>query len=256
MKYYLKNIPILFLFLFSFQSSFGQGMKDRLFIALGWTAFLEYAELPSSNSLRSVNNVNNGGVLEANYSSLTNSYLTLFTYAAKFRYNLIDLNENASLSFHIQPALGLGFIGNDLADGGWGSLSIPFMLGYNIGNVSTYNANKNKGFGIAVGVEYFSGALLKSSKTLEEITYTDIQGNQQIVSQDNTGNLSTLFAPAFEISYRYWTKANKAHEFSLLVSLGSKGSLKTDSKYGSIVQDGSASSPFHIRLLWSKYLNY
>jgi hypothetical protein len=237
--------------LISCYNSFAQGVKDRFFIALGWTVIADYAILPTSNKLINVSN-NSLNQLEGGYLAVNQYAVSLGTYAAKFRLNIADFSDNSSLSIHVQPALGLCLGSGENI----GSLSIPLMLSFNTGNISTYKTSKNSGFGIGLGLEYFNGGLIKNIEKAEDLTYYDQLGNPQIIQDNYKPDFTNLFAPAFELSYRFWNKSNAAKEISFMVGLGSKNELETANTFQSISQSGDAKTPMHFRLLFSKYLNY
>ena len=254
----IKSLLVaLALIALSTNSLFAQGAKDKFFMALGNTLFLDFFRLPTQNVLTGIYVNQNNGDLVGQYTAEKAGGLSYYTFGAKFRYNLVDLNDDKSISIHTQPALGLSF-----ATGNWdntliGCFSIPLMVGFNTGNVSTYKTSQNKGFGIALGIEYFNGGLIKvDDVTSSEFYYTDAQGNSQTITVDNEVKVGKLLVPVVELAYRYWSKSNKARELSLQMGFGGKGDLETDSSFDDIEQTGSAKGPFHIRLMWSQYLNY
>lgn len=249
-----NNSKICFLaliLLINYNNTFAQSVKDRFFIALGWTVIADYAVLPTSNKLINVSN-NSLNQLEGGYLAVNQYAVSLGTYAAKFRFNVIDFNDNSSLSMHVQPALGLCLGSGENI----GSLSIPLMLSFNTGNISTYKTSKNSGFGIGIGLEYFNGGLIKNIEKAEDLIYYDQLGNSQIIQDDYKPDFTNLFAPAFELSYRFWNKSNSAKEISFMVGLGSKKELETAGTFQTVTQSGDAKTPMHFRLLFSKYLNY
>ena len=256
MKFIQKFSLFIFLLFFASLPLQSQSFKDKFFIALGYTAFLDYAVMPANYSLYEVQ-ATGVNQLKGVFNSHNSGPLSVYTYGAKFRYNIAEMNENSSLSIHAFPALGISIGDNyDGSSANIGSLSIPLMLSFNTGNVATYKASKNKGFGIAAGIEFFHGGIISKKPTPVEHYYTDLQGNQQILIFTDEEKLSTLFVPAFELSYRYWNKSNKAYEFSLLFTLGSNSDLSPPSPFTSVEVNKSTETPLHIRLMWSKYLNY
>lgn len=240
-----------------FQTAYSQGFKDKFFTATGFTVGLDVAQLPSYNYLSSAY-YNNSNELTGTYTASAPLSVSYFTYAVKFRYNLVDFSDDASLSIHVQPALGLSFSYNDDISGvsNIGSFSLPIMVGFNTGNISTYKTSKNKGFGIALGVEYFNGGLIKAGENSDEVSYTDNATQQPVYVENVKQKTGKLLAPAMEVCYRYWTKSNKAREISFLASFGGKGDLETNSTFQQIDQTGAAKGTFHFRIMWSRYLNY
>ncbi len=254
-----KITPILSAILLSLSclhTANAQGFKDKFFTATGFTVGLDVAQLPAYNYLTNAEYINNE--LTGTYTAIKPISVSYFTYAVKFRYNLVDFSDDASLSLHVQPALGLSFSYSDDISGvsNIGSFSLPIMVGFNTGNISTYKTSKNKGFGIALGVEYFNGGLIKSGANEDKVSYTDNATNQIVYVENVKQSTGKLLAPSMEVCYRYWTKSNKAREISFLASFGGKGDLETNSTFQQIEQTGAAKGTFHFRIMWSKYLNY
>lgn len=254
-----KITPILFATVLSFsslQTLSAQGFKDKFFTATGFTTFLDVAQLPSGNFLNSAY-YNSNNELEGSYTAGAPISYSVFTYAVKLRYNLVDFSDDASLSIHVQPALGISLSTDNSGSGqsNIGSFSLPIMLGFNTGNISTYKTSKNKGFGIAVGIEYFNGGLIRVSDD-NSVSYTDKTTQQTVTIENEKQKASKWMAPAMELCYRYWTKSNKAREISFFASFGGKNDLETNSSFESIQQEGSAKGTFHFRIMWTKYLNY
>ena len=254
-----KITPVLFtaiMLLSCSQSIKAQGFKDKFFIATGFTAFLDVATMPSYNYLVQAN-YNTNNQLVGEYVASTPFSYSLFTYAVKLRYDLIDFNDDASLSIHVQPALGISFTGDNSGSSqtNIGSFSFPVMVGFNTGNISTYKTSKNKGFGIALGLEYFNGGLIKAG-TSEVVTYADLQTGNLVEIENVKQKTGQWLAPAMEICYRYWTKSNKAREIAFFASIGGKSDLETNPQFEIIQQDGAAKGTFHFRIMWTKYLNY
>ena len=109
----------------------------------------------------------------------------------------------------------------------------------NFGNVATYETEKNVGFGIALGYEYFNGGLIRI-------------GEASGVSKPKR----SVFEPVVELNLRYWSKANFAKEISLLAGFGSKNAADIDYSNPANPPSGSIKGSFHFRLMWSTYINY
>lgn len=255
-----KITPILIvtiLSLASLKSLKAQGFKDKFFTATGFTTFLDVAQLPSYNYLNSAYYNSNNELVGSYTASAPLSY-SLFTYAVKLRYNLVDFSDDASLSIHVQPALGISLSSDNSgsSQSNIGSFSLPIMIGFNTGNISTYKTSKNKGFGIALGVEYFNGGLIKAGASDDKVSYTDLQTQQTVYIENVKQKTGKWMVPAMELCYRYWTKSNKAREISFFASFGGTSDLETNSNFQVIEQEGSAKGTFHFRIMWTKYLNY
>ncbi len=241
------------LLLVAHRTANAQGIKDRLFISQGFSTLADYAILPASNTLLLVS-VNSDNQIVGTYQAYSAHSISYFTYAAKFRFNLLNLGDNSSISVHVQPALGVSYSQNQKNDENfWGSLSIPMMAGFNLGNVATRKTESRSGFGIAAGVEYYIGGLINNGAYNETFTSA---GNLNVLTSTNQTKTAIWLAPSFELSYRFFTRTNKAHEISFLGSFGKKQPLTTDPQTQVVVQDGDTQNPMHLRLMYSIYFGY
>lgn len=218
------------------------GFKDRLFISLGHSIFLDFFGMPSYSNIDT----------NALYNAIINGYpddqvnvvqrqtgYSIYTFGAKFRVNLVDLNDNTSIDVHAWPALGISLMDDNGSHSYIGSFSFPIIAGINFGNTSTYNTDQNKGFGFGIGYEYLNGGLIGSED--ESSPYLT----------DNV--IKSTAMPVVELAYRYWSKSNKAREISFLIGFGSKGKSKIDESWP---PNGSEKGGYHYRLMWSHYLDY
>lgn len=86
----------------------------------------------------------------------TFSLLTLFY---EFRYNLVEMDDNTSLSLSAMPTLSAQLDFGDF-DVGYGlNFSTPFYLSYNKGVSATNRSLSYVGFGASLGVEYIRPVL-------------------------------------------------------------------------------------------------
>jgi hypothetical protein len=233
-----------------------QGIKDNLFVSLGFSTVLDYAVLPPSNTLLLVE-LNNQNQLVGYYQSYSAHSVSYFTYAAKLRFNVLNIGDNSSLSLHVQPALGVSYSQNTKNDETfWGSLSIPMMAGFNFGNVASRKTEKRNGFGVAAGIEYYIGGLINNGAYSNTFTYKDAAGQNAFITSSNGTETAIWLSPAFELSYRFFTRSERAHEVSFLGSFGKTPPLKTDPQFQVVIQDGSTTIPMHLRIMYSIYLGY
>jgi hypothetical protein len=220
----------------------GGGFKDRFFISLGHTIFLDFFGMPNYSNIDTAD-LYYGGYSENKVYRQTG--YSIYTFGAKFRVNLVDLNDNTSIDVHAWPALGISLMNEgDGPHNYFGSLSFPIMAGINFGNISTYKTSQNKGFGFGIGYEYFNGGLFGSTES----------GNNYVT--DNV--IKKTGMPVIELDYRYWSKSNKAREFSVLIGFGGSGSSKIEPGVppGVAPPDESPKGSYHYRLMWSHYINY
>lgn len=244
------------LFLVALPKAYAQGIKDRLFISQGFSTLADYAILPASNTLLLVD-VTSQNQIEGYYQAYSAHSLSYFTYAAKFRFNVLNMGDNSSISLHVQPALGVSYSQNQKNDENfWGSLSIPMMAGFNFGSLATSKTEKRSGFGIAAGIEYYIGGLINNGAYNETFTFKDTSGSIQYLTSTNETKTAIWLAPSFELSYRFFTRSNRAHEVSFLGSYAKKQPLTTDPQIQIVVQDGDTQNPMHLRLMYSIYFGY
>lgn len=256
MKKSFKKLMTLLVLICTHITANAQGLKDKIFVSLGFSSVLDYAVLPPSNTLLLVG-LNSQNQLVGYYQSNSAHSVSYFTYGAKFRLNVLNINDNASLSLHVQPALGVSYSQNSKNDETfWGSLSIPMMAGFNFGNVATRNTQKRNGFGVAAGIEYYIGGLISNGAASETFTYVDAAGNNAFVTSSNGTKTAIWMAPAVELSYRFFSRSQRAHEVSFLGSFGKTPPLTTDPQFQVVVQDGSTTIPMHLRIMYSVYLGY
>jgi hypothetical protein len=223
------------------KSASAQEFKDRFFISLGHTILLDFFGMPTYSNIDTT---------DLYYSGITDNTVqrqtgySIYTFGAKFRLNLVDLNDNTSIDVHAWPALGISLMDDNGSHSYFGSLSFPLMAGINFGNVSTYKTSQNKGFGFGIGYEYLNGGLFGSEE----------EGHSYVT--DNV--IKSTGMPVIEFAYRYWSKSNKARELSLLIGFGGSGSSKIEEGAPPAVPqpDASAKGGYHYRLMWSHYINY
>lgn len=153
-----------------------------------------------------------------------------FTYTPNFRYNLTEFDDNSSLSVNVPVGLGLM-----VSEYGFGSINFPVYLAYNVGNISTYKSDKNKGFTIGLGFEYYNMALFK---------------NNDFLGAD--ANLhSSWVEPCVNIGYRYWNSKNLAKEFNLKLGFGPSNTTTVSG-----VTAYEETSTVVVKLTWFRYLSY
>ena len=232
-----------------------QGLKDKFFKSIGYTSILDFYGLPTQGYVTQIS-YNSNNKLVGHYSAFDVVGFSFLTIGGKFRYNIFDLSKNSSISIHVFPSIGLSNASGYDDERLLGSLSIPLMIGLNYGNVSTYSSDKNKGLGIAFGLEYFNGGLIHSSNTQDEIVpYQDINGNSHTYTSSTKAKTSFILTPAMELAYRYWNRNNKAKELALQISFKS-AKLKADPIFDEVEISDPITSGFHIRLIWQTYFNY
>ena len=208
----------------------------KFFFAIGISPFLNFYNAPSSSVIiPSETGTNfNGQPTYSNYK-YTARYFSweYFSLLLRFRFNIAEFSANQSLSISALPTIGLGIssasytdsYGNSSSASGFGSVAVPVLIEYNMGNIATFSSDKDHGVVLGFGIEYVKAPLSASATSLEGITNT--------VSFTPT---TSWVEPVFEIGYRYWNKRNKAKEFNLQLGYGGGG--------------------YNLCLSWNKYIGY
>ncbi len=101
----------------------------------------------------------------------------------KFRYNLVDLGDNLSISTETNPSLGLDWVSGD----GFFGIESPTYLSLNFGAGSTYDSDANLGLGLSAGYN---------------LHFLPITGDRELY-----GALSA------QVSIRYWSKVSLVEYF-------------------------------------------
>lgn len=124
----------------------------------------------------------------------------------RIRYNVLEMNDNSSLSVEAMPSLGMEtgiFRGSD--DAGYLGFRIPLMFAYNLGAASTYQSESDLGVGLGIGL---------SAKFLPTI----------IPEKGDNKYKSVYFNPCVQLSVRMWNDEEfKIREFFLRYSFMKNG---------------------------------
>mgnify|MGYP006893392301 CR=1 FL=1 len=167
--------------------------------------------------------------------ALTGVNLSGFEYG--FRKNIIDFNVNSSLSVGFYPALSLS---GSLSDNfiGVGTVKLPVYLELNMGNVSTWNTQMNKGFVVGLGIDYRITPLYLLHISTQNIS---------------TLNAETTYPMAsFKIARRRMNKKGFARELALKLGVGLKSYAA-----GTVVNaEIPLNRPLSIDICYSKYINF
>lgn len=228
---YTKSIILLSLFsVFQINTANAQ-FKDKFFISHGFSIYTDWVfgqKIASPNLYAGQGLYYDDLVLKATGASI-------FTYTPNFRYNLTEFDNNSSLSLNVP--LGLGLM---VSEFGFGSVEIPLFIAYNVGNISTYSADKNHGFTVGVGFEYFNMAVFKNSDY--DLYPGALDG-------------SSWVSPCVNIGYRYWNSKNIAREINFKLGFGSSSSTSITDINGTVYKVDQG-SPLSVKLSWSRYMNY
>lgn len=219
---YCKISVVLIILLISAQSASSQSLRDRYFSGYGISMF-DYFEGPL--------------LLNSDSSSATaNWHISLVGLSFNPRLNLLEFGKNASFSLNTPITVGAG-VGE-----GFGSvaINIPATINLNIGNVSTYNSDANKGFTLGAGVEavYLTKPLL-------------------MFDEDYNEGKSYWFQPVANIGYRFWNRENHANEINLKIGYGTSSvDVIKNYYYSSSEVVTRTANTVAFRLSYVSYLNY
>jgi len=146
--------------------------KDNFFLAFNTTSYLDIIKSP----LRKVDVVvgndidpNDQNKVIPRYAKVPSQSATInfFSMGLEPRYNIKKINDDAAFAFSIPMSLGIGATSSTdesvLGTNGFGSIQIPMMLKFYMGNGSTYKSEKDYGISIGGGLEYNKLGLLNIS---------------------------------------------------------------------------------------------
>jgi len=219
------------------QSACAQEFKDRFFYNNGFSIYTEaFFGRKFVSSVEAVTDINGVPTGAYTYTQQSVSGFSIFTYTANFRYNVSEPDNNTS--FAVNVPVGLGLMASDY---GFGSINLPVFLSWNTGNVSTYSADKNNGFTVGLGFEYYNMALFSSKNSAY-----DIGGN--IVTTKIPG--TSWVEPCLNVGFRYWNSKNVAREFNLKFGYGPSTSETIGNQ---TVDDGHAIT---VKLTWYWFSKY
>jgi|GEM_PF-1439271 hypothetical protein len=267
-NYTYVNKVCLFLCIIFFSTSInsfasdGQTSNGRLFTAFGISMFTQYESSPVSITTNAVATTNNytGYTTYSNVNSyIYFNTLTIESCTYSVRYNVVEMNNNMSISVAAAPCIGLsvGWATDGLSPAystntdemtpGFISLSLPFFAEFNYGNVSTFNADKESGFVFGVGYEIVKSPLILPSLPVSSEYQTNGYANP---SQPAMNTNSFWTEPAFELGYRYWNKNNHAREINLKYGTGASTTFINENGVSQTIH------PWTIKLTFLIYLNY
>ncbi|MFM7022244.1 MAG: hypothetical protein ACKOXB_04645 [Flavobacteriales bacterium] len=157
---------------------------------------------------------------------------SLFGFEYGLRKNIKDLDANNAISVGLYPSVHASyFVGNVL---GFGSISIPLLVEYNHGNVSSWEADMDKGFVLGLGLDFRVAPLFVRTYDLAS---TDIR--------------RAYLQGLGKVGYRYWGRDNKPREISLRIGAGFVSQDISEEDYFF-----SSARSLSAELYWTKYLNY
>lgn len=150
------------------------------------------------------------------YAVGRNGGMTMFTFLYDLRYNLVDFSDKSSLSLESPMGLGIYVMPGSNGDEGGGSVNIPLMLTWSIGNGASYKTLAENGFAAGIGLDGYAAPLFRKEKA----TYTKVVNG---IFEQEYYDLKQFFAlPAASLAYRRWSKRDRMMEYNVKMSLGKK----------------------------------
>jgi len=242
-----KSNIIIAACLFSF-SVFGQEGEPskKVLQAFGYSAFTDIIGGPRivqtywDPQMQTYNSVTGGSTYGGYRNIVTQaSGFSIVTLLYRFRYNVLEPNDNLSVGLSATPAF--AFAVDPVHGGGFLNLPIQAELGFGAG--STYNASSDKGGYVGVGIE------------MNKFPLVDLSGNNY---DDPTDYGYTIrpktfwIQPVISAGFRYWNPRNKMKEVNLKFGFGAQSDRVTYS-----TQNDYVNFPvLTFRLSWITFLNY
>ncbi|NOX48173.1 MAG: hypothetical protein GXO89_14465 [Chlorobi bacterium] len=251
-----KTILSLFVVL-ALQTLNAQSFQDKFFMSAGWS--LLYYTTPSNlyPVLKQVGSdpvkyVPNGYNNEHHFNGYGVGYII------GFRYNLVELDDEMSISAEVPVTLGISFatevLNSDISVGpssGFGNVNIPLVFQFNYGNGATYNSSGDMGFVAGFGLEFNFNPII-AINDYSEGEILDV-GNFSIEPEYYKYEKikKSFFQPVVQLGLRYWNKNNKLKEVSLKYGFG--GSTEWTTGAGNSIE---SHSPMNLQLTFTSILNY
>ncbi len=235
-----RTTRILLLIIFAVlntENSYGsKKFKDIYFASIGMSTGTCMSSLPAYRRI----GISSGSSTyfypgEIRYNNYNFSF---FSFGYNARINLMEFDKDHALSFNLYPLLGIGGSGEGIL-----SFDMPLYIGYEIGNVSTYQAKRKKGYSFGLGAQYINAGLIPMPVVLEDESYKIPKG---VISK---------IEPCAVFAIRYWNRRDKAKEWNL--RFGYKPSppvnIETLTPYEKVP---GVNSSWTIRITWVQYLDY
>jgi hypothetical protein len=223
--------------------------EDNFFMAINTSSYLDIIKTP----LRQVrvitgNDMDANGNIIPRYADAPSQSATInfFSLGLEPRYNIKKLNENAAFALALPMSIGIGATSSVdetvLGVTGFGSIQLPLMLKFYLGNGSTYQCEKDYGMSLGGGIEY------------DKIGLMNVSGESQPI--ENKG----FFIPVASFGIHFW-RNNLPVEINIKYGNGAYVEYAND-KYGQplknefnqLISQKARSSTF--RISYVQLLNY
>ncbi|HOZ51920.1 MAG TPA: hypothetical protein PLU17_08695 [Chitinophagaceae bacterium] len=156
---------------------------------------------------------------------------------------LKEFSTEKSLSLNFAPTFGIGATRSRFLN-----ISMPLMLCYNSGNISTYNSKRDFGITVGLGAEFIKAGLVKLTDEDEDIF--DYSGG--LVGYDK--RIHNIIQPCMNLGLRYFTKGSHAQEINF------KFGMRSDKVYDiydkAPLGNNNTSLNFWARIMMVHYIRY
>lgn len=152
--------------------------EENFFLAFNTTSYLDVIKSPLREVQVVVGNdidPNDPNKVIPRYAKVPSQSATInfFSMGIEPRYNFKRINDDAAFAFSIPMSIGIGATSSVdesvLGTNGFGSIQIPMMLKFYLGNGSTYKSEKDYGISVGGGLEYNKLGLLNISGETEVV---------------------------------------------------------------------------------------
>ena len=151
---------------------------------------------------------------------------------------LKKIGNEKSVSLNFYPTIGMSMVKDRILN-----LTLPFMVCYNVGNVSTYKSKRNTGVTLGLGAEYIQPGM---------ISFFNDSWSEWVRASFSP---KYIIQPCAAIGLRYFTKGDHALEVNL--KYGMNRSSKVYDIYGQMPAGMNVPSTNHwFRLSFVHYIGY
>lgn len=248
----MKKIILLVFCLLTLQTSYVDAKskskkkdkkESRYIKGFGWGILADFGRFGNFANY-STQNVYNGStyVNDTVYEDMARPFgMSIIYFGLNNHFILKEFSKEKSLSLNVYPTVGLGFSTNRFLN-----LTVPLMLCYNVGCVSTYKSKKDGGVTLGLGAEYINPGVFKIS----ENDFWN-EGSERI-GMKRTG--SAFIQPCASIGLRYYTRGDHAQELN--IKFGYHNEKPYDKFKELPAAENKSNGSFWFRLSMVNYIRY
>lgn len=218
--------------------------KDSRYIkGIGWGMFADFGRFGNFANYTTQNTYNGSTyVNDTIFEKIGKPFgMSIIYFGLDNHFTLKEFNKEKSLSLNVYPTIGLGFSLNRFLN-----LTVPVMLCYNVGAVSTYKSKRDGGVSLGIGAEYINPGVFKISET-------DIwsEGDERMGYKKSA---SAFIQPCASIGLRYYTRGDHAQELNL--KFGYHSEKPYDMYKEMPASENKSNGSFWFRLSMVNYIRY